>query len=130
MTALQSLQGLPQASAGDSTVTVLVAAEPEENTVIQRSNLRGDLSAEFLSAAKESVPPANQEVRPRAYEAGYNYGLHLTLVVAHTGESFHSVFTAGGIKLIARSESAVMVRLGLTPRLAATTEPSQMYIFL
>jgi len=36
----------------------------------------------------------------------------------------------GGIKLIARSASAVMVRLGFTPRLAPTTDPSQMYIFL
>jgi hypothetical protein len=36
----------------------------------------------------------------------------------------------GGMKLIARSASAVMVRLGLTPRFAATTAPSQMYTFL
>jgi hypothetical protein len=71
MPALQSLQSLSQALAGDSTVTVLVAAEPEENIVIQRLNLRQDLAAEFLSAAKDSVPPANQEVRLRAYEAGY-----------------------------------------------------------
>ena len=31
---------------------------------------------------------------------------------------------------MARSAKAVIVRLGLTPRLAATTDPSQMYIFL
>jgi hypothetical protein len=49
----------------------LVAAKPEENVIIQRLNLRQDLAAEFLSAAKDSVPPANQEVRLRAYEAGY-----------------------------------------------------------
>jgi len=36
---------------------------------------------------------------------------------------------AGRTKLIARSASATMVRLGLTPRLVATTEPSQMYMF-
>jgi Domain of unknown function (DUF4868) len=48
-----------------------VAAEPEDNVVIQRLNLREDLAAEFLSAAKDSVPPANQEVRLRPYEAGY-----------------------------------------------------------
>jgi hypothetical protein len=45
-------------------------------------------------------------------------------------ESLHEVLLAGGIKLIARSAKAVIVRLGLTPRLAATTEPSQMYMFL
>jgi hypothetical protein len=71
MPASQSLQALPRALTNDSTVTVLVAAAPEENIVIQRLNLREDLAAEFLSAAKESVPPTNQEVRLRAYEAGY-----------------------------------------------------------
>lgn len=71
MPALQSLQTLPQALTGNSTITVLVAAKPEENIVIQRLNLRQDLAAEFLSAARDSVPPANQEVRLRAYEAGY-----------------------------------------------------------
>lgn len=44
--------------------------------------------------------------------------------------AFQSVSAAGGIKLMARSVTAQMVRLGLTPRLAARTEPSQMYIFL
>ncbi len=33
---------------------------------------------------------------------------------------------AGGMKLMARSAKAVIVRLGLTPRFAATTEASQM----
>lgn len=42
--------------------------------------------------------------------------------------SFHCVSLAVGIRLIARSASAVIVRLGLTPRLLASTEPSQMYI--
>ena len=32
---------------------------------------------------------------------------------------------ASGTKLIARSASAVIVRLGLTPTFAGTTEPSQ-----
>ena len=32
------------------------------------------------------------------------------------------------MKLIARSARAVMVRLGFTPRLADTTDPSQMYM--
>lgn len=44
--------------------------------------------------------------------------------------SFQPVSVAGGIKLMARSVSAVIVRLGLTPRLADTTDPSQIYIFL
>jgi hypothetical protein len=46
------------------------------------------------------------------------------------GKSSHDISAAGGMKLIARSVSAVMVRLGFTPRLAETTDPSQMYIFL
>lgn len=71
MPALESLQNLGQALTGDPTVTVLVAAEPEETIVLQRLNLRDDLAVEFLSAAKESVPPANGEVRLRTYEAGY-----------------------------------------------------------
>jgi hypothetical protein len=71
MPALDALQGLAQALTGNPTVTVLVAAEPEDAVVIQRLNLRQDLAADFLSAAKDSVPPANQEVRLRAYEAGY-----------------------------------------------------------
>ena len=71
MPPLQSLQSLVPVLTGNPTVTVLVAAEPEENIVIQRLNLRQDLAAEFLSAAKDSVPAANLEVRLRVYEAGY-----------------------------------------------------------
>src|ERR1019366_8818688 len=43
------------------------------------------------------------------------------------GASFGSLSAAGGIWLIARSVSAQIVRLGLTPKLAAITEPSQTY---
>src|SRR6266851_689678 len=71
MPALQSLQSLVPALTGNPTVTVLVVAEPEENIAIQRLNLSQDLVAEFLSAAKDSAPAANQEPRLRAYEAGY-----------------------------------------------------------
>jgi hypothetical protein len=71
MPALESLQGLAQALEGDPAVIVLVAAEPEENVLIQRLNLRQDLAAEFLSAAKDSVPPVGPQVRLRPYEAGY-----------------------------------------------------------
>jgi hypothetical protein len=49
----------------------LVAAEPEKTIVLQRLNLRDDLAAEFLSAAKDSVPAANQGLRLRVYDAGY-----------------------------------------------------------
>jgi len=71
MPADQALQSLPAAFTAGPAVSVLIAAEPEENVVIQRLNLRQDLAAEFLSAAKDSVPPAGQEVRLRAYEPGY-----------------------------------------------------------
>jgi len=71
MAADQALQSLTQALTGDPSLTVLVAAEPEKTIVIQRLSLRQDLAAEFLSAAKDSVPPANQEIRLRAYEPGY-----------------------------------------------------------
>ncbi len=47
-----------------------------------------------------------------------------------SAESFHAVSEAGGMKLMARSLNAVMVRLGLTPRLPAITEPSHTYMFL
>ena len=57
-------------------------------------------------------------------------GRQATREVESMERSFHPVSSAGGIKLIARSASAVMVRLGLTPRLAATTDPSQMYMFV
>ncbi|HKZ02317.1 MAG TPA: Kiwa anti-phage protein KwaB-like domain-containing protein [Pyrinomonadaceae bacterium] len=71
MPANQAIQSLVQSLTGDPGVTVLVAAEPEETIVIQRLSLRQDLAAEFLSAAKDSVPSGNQEVRLRPYEAGY-----------------------------------------------------------
>ena len=71
MPADQALQSLAHALTGDPTVTVLVAAEPEETVVIQRLTLRQALATEFLSAARDSVPSANQETRLRAYEPGY-----------------------------------------------------------
>jgi hypothetical protein len=67
----QSLQGLTQALTGTPSVTVLVAAEPEGNLVLQRLNLRRDLAGEFLSAAQDSVPPASQDVRFKPYDPGY-----------------------------------------------------------
>jgi hypothetical protein len=50
------------------------------------------------------------------------------VAVGLAAASFHCVSFAEGIRLIARSASAVMVKLGLTPRLLAKTEPSQMYM--
>jgi len=44
--------------------------------------------------------------------------------------SSHADSQALGIKLIARSVKAAIVRLGFTPRLAEMTDPSQTYIFL
>src|SRR5208283_3435165 len=44
--------------------------------------------------------------------------------------SFQAFSAAGGMKLMARSVRAVIVRLGFTPRFAATTDPSQTYMFL
>ena len=55
---------------------------------------------------------------------------HRLCISACSAASFQVVPDAGGIKLMARSVRAAIVRLGLTPRLAATTEPSQTYMFL
>jgi hypothetical protein len=71
MPALQSLQTLAPALAGNPAVAVVLAAEPEEEVVIQRLNLGANLAADFLAAARDSVPVANQEVRLRPYEPGY-----------------------------------------------------------
>src|SRR5260370_18171541 len=71
MPADQALRSLAQALSGEASVSVVVVAEPEDTVVIQRLSLRQDLAAEFLSAAKDSFPPANQEIRLRAYEPGY-----------------------------------------------------------
>jgi hypothetical protein len=40
--------------------------------------------------------------------------------------SFQEVSDAVAMQLMARSESAAIVRLGLTPRFAETTDPSQI----
>ena len=42
--------------------------------------------------------------------------------------SLQSVSVALGMKLMARSARAVMVRLGFTPRLTGKTDPSQIYM--
>src|SRR5208337_251281 len=53
-----------------------------------------------------------------------------TAVWAMPAASSQAVSAAGGMKLMARSVRAVMVRLGFTPKFAATTDPSQTYMFL
>jgi hypothetical protein len=65
----QAIQTLPEIFAGDPAVNVLVAAEPGENVVIQRLNLRRDLAAEFLAAAQAANPNADVVLRP--YDPGY-----------------------------------------------------------
>jgi hypothetical protein len=67
----ESLQSLAQALVGNPAVTVVLAAEPENEVLIQRLNLTDELSAEFLSAARHSAPGVGREVRLRPYEAGY-----------------------------------------------------------
>lgn len=66
----QAIQSLPEALVGNPSVSVVVAAEPEADTVIQRLNLRQDLAAEFLSVARDAVPAA--EIALRRYDPGYN----------------------------------------------------------
>jgi len=67
----ESLQSLAQALAGNPTITVVLAAEPDNELLIQRLNLTEELSWEFLSAARDSTPSVGREVRLRPYEAGY-----------------------------------------------------------
>ena len=65
----QAIQTLPQAFAGNPAINVLVAAEPGEDMVFQRLNLRQDLAAEFLAAAQAAIPDEN--VVFRLYDPGY-----------------------------------------------------------
>jgi len=67
----QALRTLAQALTANPAVNVVVAAEPEEDVVIQRLNLRQDLAAEFLSAAQDSVSLPDGNVTLRAYDPGY-----------------------------------------------------------
>jgi len=65
----QAIESLGHALAGSPAVSVLVAAEPEQNVILQRLNLRQDLAAEFLSAAQGAKPGENIVLRP--YDPGY-----------------------------------------------------------
>ncbi len=67
----QALETLREALADKAAVTVLLAAEPMDEVVLQRLNLSDDLARDFLSAAKDSVPLADREIRLRAYDPGY-----------------------------------------------------------
>jgi hypothetical protein len=65
----QVIESLAQALTGDPSVSVLVAAKPGADVIMQRLNLRQDLAAEFLSAAQGATP--NADVIFRAYDPGY-----------------------------------------------------------
>lgn len=65
----QAIQSLGQALANNPAVSVLVASEPSADLVLQRLNLREDLSAEFLAATQAATPDANMVLRP--YDPGY-----------------------------------------------------------
>ena len=65
----QAIESLGPALAGNPAVSVLVAAEPAQNVILQRLNLRQDLAAEFLSAAQGARPDENIVLRP--YDPGY-----------------------------------------------------------
>lgn len=63
------IQSLGPALANNPATSVLVAAEPEAETIMQRLNLRQDLAAEFLAVARAAVPGADMVLRP--YDPGY-----------------------------------------------------------
>lgn len=65
----QAIQSLGQALANNPAVSVLVASEPAADLVLQRLNLRQDLSAEFLAVVQAANPDANMVLRP--YDPGY-----------------------------------------------------------
>jgi hypothetical protein len=67
----QALQNLAQALAANPAINVLVASEPDEDVVIQRLNLRQDLAAEFLAAARASLPAAAGAIVFKPYDPGY-----------------------------------------------------------
>jgi hypothetical protein len=66
----QAIETLRASLDGNPAVSVLVAAEPEQNVVLQRLNLRQDLAAEFLAAAQSARPDENIVLRP--YDPGYS----------------------------------------------------------
>jgi hypothetical protein len=69
MPAQQAFENLAQAITGNPAVSVVVAAEPGVDVVLQRLNLRQDLAAEFLSVAQAAS--TNGDVVLRPYDPGY-----------------------------------------------------------
>lgn len=76
MPAEQAFQALRQAVTDNPTVSVLVASEPGEDVVIQRLNLREDLAAEFLAAARGSCSFQDGDFALRAYDPGFKPESH------------------------------------------------------
>jgi hypothetical protein len=76
MPADQALRSLAQALTNNPATSVLVAAEPDANIVIQRLNLRQELANEFLSAAQDAVSFQNGGLAVRRYEPGYKPDPH------------------------------------------------------
>ena len=71
MPAEQAFQALRQAITNNPAVNVLLASEPDEDVVIQRLNLRDDLAAEFLAAARDSCSYRDGDFELRPYDPGY-----------------------------------------------------------
>lgn len=65
----EAIRSLSQALANNPALSVLLAAEPGGETVVQRLNLRQDLAAEFLSIARAATPGVDVVLRP--YDPGY-----------------------------------------------------------
>lgn len=65
----QAIDSLQPVLAGNPAVSVLVASEPGQETVLQRLNLRQDLANEFRSVAQAAEPEENVNLRP--YDPGY-----------------------------------------------------------
>lgn len=71
MPAEQAFQAIIQAVATNPAVNVLLASEPDDDVVIQRLNLRDDLAAEFLAAARGACSFQDNLFRLRPYDPGY-----------------------------------------------------------
>ncbi len=67
----QAFENLRQAIANAPAVNVLLASEIREERTLQKLNLRADLAAEFLAAARQSSQLTDGDVLLRPYDPGY-----------------------------------------------------------